>query len=230
MLVLDRAEPTSGSTFHSAGLVGQLRSRLPLTRMMMHSVDVYRRLEAEAAETGRSPGWREVGSLRLASTPERLEELRRQHGWAKTFGLPMELVSPQEAHDRFPLMDPDRRARRRRGSRPTATSIPSGLTYALLGAAKAKGVDVETGTRVTDLDRGGRPHPPGRHRPRDVEAETVVAACGMYTPEVAALAGVNVPIVPMAHQYLITKAVDGVTDDLPQLRDPDNLVYFRREG
>src|SRR5205085_11983866 len=95
---------------------------------------------------------------------------------------------------------------------------------------KAKGVAVESGVRVTDLVVDG-----GRIRRvvtdhGIVEAETVVAACGMYTPEVAALAGVTVPIVPMAHQYLITKGIDGVTEDLPQLRDPDNLVYFRREG
>ena len=64
----------------------------------------------------------------------------------------------------------------------------------------------------------------------DIECEAVVLACGMYTPDVAALAGITVPIVPMAHQYLITKSVPGVTDDLPQLRDPDSLVYFRREG
>ena len=99
VIVLERSEPTSGSTFHSAGLVGQLRSSLPLTRMMMHSVDLYRRLEAESVETGRSPGWQEVGSLRIASTPERLEELTRQHGWAKTFGLPMDLVTAGEAHE-----------------------------------------------------------------------------------------------------------------------------------
>jgi 4-methylaminobutanoate oxidase (formaldehyde-forming) len=229
VLVLDRAEPTSGSTFHSAGLVGQLRSSLPLTRMMMHSVDVYRRLEATAAETGRSPGWQEVGSLRLASTPERLDELRRQNGWAKTFGLPMELVSPAEAHDLFPLMDPAGLL----GAAwlPTDGYLdPSGLTYALLGAAKARGVAVETGVRVTGLvvERGRIARVVTDHG--DVVAETVVAACGMYTPQVAALAGVNVPIVPMAHQYLITRAIDGVTADLPQLRDPDNLVYFRREG
>ena len=105
MMVIERAEPTSGSTFHSAGLVGQLRSSLPLTRMMMHSVDVYRRLESEAEETGaRRAGARSArcGSRR----PSALEELRRQHGWAKTFGLPMELVSAAEAHERFPLMDP----------------------------------------------------------------------------------------------------------------------------
>ena len=92
VLVIERSEITSGSTFHSAGLVGQLRGSLPLTRMMMHSVALYRRLEGESRDTGRSPGWREVGSLRIASTPERMEELTRQHGWAKTFGLPMELV------------------------------------------------------------------------------------------------------------------------------------------
>lgn len=229
VLVLDRAEPTSGSTFHSAGLVGQLRASLPLTRMMMHSVDVYRRLQAESVETGRSPGWREVGSLRLASTPERLDELRRQHGWAKTFGLPMELVSPTEAHDLFPLMDPAGVL----GAAwlPTDGYLdPSGLTYALLGAAKAKGVTVETGVRVTDLvvEQGRVRRVVTDHG--DVVAETVVAACGMYTPQVAALAGVNVPIVPMAHQYLITRDIDGVIADLPQLRDPDNLVYFRPEG
>ncbi|MCU1380625.1 MAG: FAD-dependent oxidoreductase [Acidimicrobiales bacterium] len=229
IVVLDRAEPTSGSTFHSAGLVGQLRGSLPLTRMMMHSVDVYRRLEATSPQTGRSPGWREVGSLRLASTPERLDELRRQNGWAKTFGLPMELVSPSEAHELFPLMDPTGVL----GAAwlPTDGYLdPSGLTHALLGAAKAKGVTVEARVRVTDLvvERGRIRRVVTDHG--DIVAETVVAACGMYTPQVAALAGVNVPIVPMAHQYLITRDIDGVTDDLPQLRDPDNLVYFRREG
>jgi 4-methylaminobutanoate oxidase (formaldehyde-forming) len=229
VLVLDRAEPTSGSTFHSAGLVGQLRSSLPLTRMMMHSVDVYRRLEAESADTGRSPGWREVGSLRLASTPERLDELRRQNGWAKTFGLPMELLSPAEAHELFPLMDPT--GVLAAAWLPTDGYLdPSGLTYALLGGATARGVTVETGVRVTDVVVAH-----GRVRGvvtdhGEVEAEVVVAACGMYTPQVAALAGVNVPIVPMAHQYLITRAIDGVRPDLPQLRDPDNLVYFRPEG
>jgi 4-methylaminobutanoate oxidase (formaldehyde-forming) len=229
LVVLDRAEPTSGSTFHSAGLVGQLRGSLPLTRMMMHSVDVYRRLEAAAADTGRSPGWREVGSLRLASTPERLDELRRQNGWAKTFGLPMELLSAREAHELFPLMDPTGVL----GAAwlPTDGYLdPSGLTYALLGGATSAGVTVETGVRVTDLVASE-----GRIRRvvtdhGTIEAEAVVIACGMYTPQVAALAGVTVPIVPMAHQYLITRDISGVTPDLPQLRDPDNLVYFRPEG
>src|SRR2546430_13637498 len=100
-VLVERSELTSGSTFHSAGLVGQLRGSLSLTRMMMNSVDLYRRLGDEA---GLETGWHEVGSLRLASTEERMEELARQAGWAKTFGLPLELVSADEAGMLFPPM------------------------------------------------------------------------------------------------------------------------------
>src|SRR3954466_8712176 len=104
VVLLDRAELTSGSTFHSAGLVGQLRSTVTLTRMMMYGVELYRRL---AAETGVDPAWHEVGSLRLASSTARHEELRRQAAWARTFGLPLELVTAHRAQDRFPLMTTD---------------------------------------------------------------------------------------------------------------------------
>src|SRR5256885_8205574 len=96
VLLVERADLTSGSTFHSAGLVGQLRGSLSLTRMMMASVELYRTLEAEV---GKPTGWHEVGSLRLASSEERMEELRRQAGWAKTFGLPLELLSAPQARD-----------------------------------------------------------------------------------------------------------------------------------
>src|SRR5436190_5950527 len=102
VLLLDRSELTSGSTFHSAGLVGQLRSTVTLTRMMMYGVELYRRL---ADETGRDPGWHEVGSLRLASSEERIEELSRLSGWGQTFGLPLELVSTERALELFPLFD-----------------------------------------------------------------------------------------------------------------------------
>src|SRR5438045_9673911 len=101
VVLCERAGLTSGSTFHSAGLVGQLRGSLSLTRMMMSSVDLYRSL---GEEVGMPTGWREVGSLRLASSEERMEELRRQAGWAKTFGLPLELISAEEAQQHFPPM------------------------------------------------------------------------------------------------------------------------------
>ena len=233
VVVLERAELTSGSTFHSAGLVGQLRSSLPLTRMMMHSVETYRRLETLASELGTAPGWTEIGSLRIASSDRRLEELRRQHGWAKTFGLPMELLTPAECREKFPLMTLEDV----RGGifLPTDGHLdPSSLTNSFFAAAKALGVRVATRTRVTGFGisegaTGRRLHRVDTDR-GPIECEVVIAACGMYTPDLAALAGVAVPIVPMAHQYLITKPIDGVTADLPSMRDPDNLVYFRNQG
>src|SRR5207237_10847977 len=103
-VLVERARVTSGSTFHSAGLVGQLRGSLSLTRMMMNSVDLYRRLKEEV---GLETGWHEVGSLRLASSPERMEELTRQAAWAKTFGLPLDLISAGEAQRMFPPMSTD---------------------------------------------------------------------------------------------------------------------------
>ena len=110
VVLVERAELTSGSTFHSAGLVGQLRSTLSLTKMMMASVDLYRSLEEEV---GLETGWHEVGSLRLASSEERMEEISRQAGWAKTFGLPLELISRSGGAGALPADDDGRRARRR---------------------------------------------------------------------------------------------------------------------
>jgi len=101
IILIERHELTSGSTWHSAGLVGQLRSDANLTRMMEYSTELYRRLKEE---TGHDTGWREVGGVRLASSPERLEELKRLSGMARSFGMPMELLSPKEAYDLFPLI------------------------------------------------------------------------------------------------------------------------------
>ncbi|HEY7590931.1 MAG TPA: FAD-dependent oxidoreductase [Candidatus Limnocylindrales bacterium] len=229
VVLVDRAELTSGSTFHSAGLVGQLRSTVTLTRMMMYGASLYRRL---AAETGVDPSWHEVGSLRLASSKERLEELRRQAGWAKTFGLPLELISAREAQERFPLMSTDGVL----GAvwLPTDGWLdPSGLAQALAAGARKRGAQVRTRTRVVGIGVEG-----GRVTGVEVEhngerstiaAEVVVNAGGMFAPEIARLAGVNLPIVPMAHEYLFTKEIEGVTPSLPTMRDPDNLCYFREE-
>jgi 4-methylaminobutanoate oxidase (formaldehyde-forming) len=229
VVLVDRAELTSGSTFHSAGLVGQLRSSVTLTRMMMYGVELYRRL---AAETGLDPSWHEVGSLRLASSPERLEELTRQAGWAKTFGLPLELISPTEAHALFPLMSLDDVL----GAVHLPTDgwlDPSGLAQALAAGARKRGVRIETQSRVVGIDvRAGRVRGVrvARHgEERTIAADVVVNAAGMFAPEIGRLAGVEVPIVPMAHEYLFTDRIDGVSSTLPTMRDPDNLVYFREE-
>jgi glycine cleavage system T protein len=223
--VLDRGELTGGSTFHSAGLVGQLRSTIALTRINMASVELYRRLYDD---TGVDPGWREVGSLRLASSKERLLELRRQVGWARTCGLPLSLISAQEARELFPLMS----AAGIEGAAylPTDGRIdPASLAGALAAGARTRGVTIRTGVNVLGIkvERG---------RVAAVETEQGIAPCevivnaaGIWSHEVGRMIGLTVPVIAMAHQYLVTKPIDGVTRDIPTMRDPDRLVYFREE-
>ena len=191
----------------------------------MDSVDLYRSL---ADEVGLETGWKEVGSLRLASSEERMEELARQAGWAKTFGLPLELVSADEAQRLFPPMTTD--GVLGAAYLPTDGYIdPSQLTLALAEGARRRGAEIRTGTRVTAIPT---------HRGRvtgvvtdrgEIEAEVVVNAGGMFAKELGALAGVTVPVVPMAHEYLVTKPA-GLPLDMPTMRDPSLLVYFRPES
>ena len=223
VVLVDRAELTSGSTFHSAGLVGQLRGSVSLTRMMMDSVALYRRL-------GDACGWVECGGLRLACTPEREEELHRQVGWSRTFGLPLELLSADEAAALFPLMSTD--GVRAASYLPTDGYLdPSQLTYALAEGAREGGCRIYTHTRVTAVDVEA-----GRVRGVQtewgpIEAEVVVNAGGMFAAEIGRMAGVRVPVVPFAHEYLVTQPFRDRDDGhLPTLRDPDLLVYYREEG
>ena len=230
VILVERAELTSGSTFHSAGLVGQLRGSVTLTNMMMYGAELYRHLRDE---TGVDPSWHEVGSLRLASSKARYEELQRQAGWAKTFGLPLELISARDAQERFPLMTIDGVL----GAvwLPTDGWLdPSGLAMALAAGARKQGVSIRTHTRVVGIGvergrvTGVEVETRGGER-ETIRADVVVNAGGMFAPEIGRMAGVTIPIIPMAHQYLFTEAIEGVHPGLPQLRDPDNLVYFREE-
>ena len=222
VILLDRNELTSGSTFHSAGLVGQLRSSVSLTRLMMDSVALYRTLDC---------GWVECGGIRLACTPEREQEVMRQVAWAKTFGLPLELLSAEQARELFPLMVTD-------GVRCASYLStdgyldPSQLTYALIEGAREGGCRVFTHTRVSGIAVDG-----GRVRGvstqwGDVEAEIVVNAGGMFAAEIGRMVGVRVPVVPFAHEYLVSQPFRERSpgEHLPTLRDPDLLVYFREEG
>jgi 4-methylaminobutanoate oxidase (formaldehyde-forming) len=226
VVLLDRDQLTSGSTFHSAGLVGQLRSGVTLTRMMMDSVELYRTLDC---------GWVECGGIRLACTPEREQEVLRQVAWAKTFGLPLELISAEQARDLFPLMVTD-------GVRCASYLAsdgyldPSQLTYALAEGARQGGCRVFTGTRVTGIEladgAGGARVTGVQTEWGPIEAEVVVNAGGMFAAELGRLAGVRVPVIPFAHEYLVTQPFRERSpgEHLPTLRDPDLLIYFREEG
>jgi 4-methylaminobutanoate oxidase (formaldehyde-forming) len=180
----------------------------------------------------------ECGGIRLACTPEREQEVLRQVAWAKTFGLPLELIAAEEARELFPLMSTD--GVRCASYLPSDGYLdPSQLTTALVDGARAGGCRVFTHARVTGIDVD-----PGPTRPRvrgvqtewgPIEAEVVVNAGGMFAAELGRMAGVRVPVVPFAHEYLVTqpfreRGAAGGPTHLPTLRDPDLLIYFREEG
>ena len=225
VVLLDRSDLTSGSTFHSAGLVGQLRADPTLTKMNMHSVNLYRKLQ----QTDTPPSWRECGSIKLASSQERMEEIRRQIGWARTFGLDLHEITPQEAKDKFPLISLDGVV----GAcyMPSDGQVdPSQLAMAMATGARNGGVKIFSNTRVLDIEsKNGRVSKVKTDK-GDIECEIVVNCGGMYAPSIGRMLGVRIPIVPMSHQYLITENfLDQDKAYLPSLRDPDNLIYFRQE-
>ena len=225
VVLLERHELTAGSTWHSAGLVGQLRSDANLTRMMYYSTDLYRRLKQE---TGIDTGWREVGGLRLASSPERLEELKRLSGMARSFGMPMEMLTPKEAWKLFPIINLEGVL----GGVYTPTDgviDPTGLTNALAAGAKSRGARIFTDTNVEKINlKDGRVSEVITDRGA-IKTDVVVNATGQWGGEVGKMVGLTLPVVPMAHLYIITKPVEGVGHDFPTLRDPDLLVYWREE-
>ncbi|PWT97566.1 MAG: hypothetical protein C5B52_13540 [Bacteroidetes bacterium] len=229
VIILERSELTSGSTFHSAGLVGQLRGSVTLTSMMMYSAELYRKL---SKDPDTDPGWIECGGIRLACTPERVEELKRQVGWARTFGLPLEEILPSRARELFPLMSEEKVL--------AATFLPtdgyldpSQLCYSLANQARAMGVKIFQNTFVTGINtRNNRIVSISTDR-GEIQTEKIIAACGLYAAEVGRMVGVRIPVIPMSHQYIVTGAFRKVSKGdarLPTLRDPDHLIYFREDG
>jgi sarcosine dehydrogenase len=224
-VLVERHQLTSGSTFHAAGLVGQLRSSAAITELLGHSIDLYRTLEAE---TGLATGWKMNGGLRLACSDERWSEVKRQATTATSFGLEMHLLSPQEAQRMWPLMDVDDVV----GAAflPTdGQANPSDVTQALARGARRAGATILEDTAVLGIDVvDGVITAVVTTRGR-IDCDAVVCCAGQWSRELAATVGVNVPLVSVQHQYVITAQIDGVTRDLPTLRDPDRLTYYKEE-
>ena len=224
VLLLERNQLTAGSTFHAAGLVGQLRSNANITQLLGESVALYDRLEAE---TGLATGWKRNGGLRLACNADRWIEVRRQATTAHSFGLEMELLTPSEARELWPLMNIDDVV----GAAflPTdGQANPSDITASLAKGARQQGALIVEQTPVSGiLQEGGRVC--GVETPRGtVRCHVVINCAGQWAPLVGRLAGVSVPLVSVQHQYLISEPL-GAAADLPTLRDPDRLIYFKEE-
>jgi 4-methylaminobutanoate oxidase (formaldehyde-forming) len=226
VVLLERRRLTEGSTWHAAGLVGQLRSTAGLTRLMRSSVQTYQTLEAQ---TGYATGWRGVGSLRVASSAERWAEIRRQAGVARGFDLEVELLGPSEAQDLFPLLDVDG-VHGASWVPSDGYADPSQLTQSLAAGARAAGVTIVQGCAVTALERTGRRVTAVRIGTGRIECESVVNATGMWGAQTARLAGVEVAVQAVEHQYVVTDTAPGIPPDLPTLRDPDARFYLKPEA
>ncbi|OCC06153.1 FAD-dependent oxidoreductase [Labrys sp. WJW] len=225
VLVLERGKLTSGSTWHAAGLVGQLRTNANITQLLGYSVALYDRLEQE---TGLATGWKRNGGLRLACNQERWTEVKRQATTATSFGLEMQLLSPKEAQDLWPLMQVDDVV----GAAflPTdGQASPSDITQSLAKGARMGGVTFREGVTVTGIEVEGGVAKAILTDQGRIQAEKIVICAGQWSREIGRMAGVNIPLVSMQHQYLITERIEGVTSNLPTLRDPDRLTYWKEE-
>lgn len=225
VVLIERGQLTCGSTFHAAGLVGQLRSSATITRLLGESVALYDSLEAE---TGQATGWKMCGGLRLACNQERWTLLKRQATTAASFGLEYHLLTPKEAQDLWPLMEISDVV----GAAylPTdGAASPSDVTMALAKGARMHGATLVQGCSVTGITvRGGRVYGVETDQ-GSIQCEAVVNCGGQWARALGQLAGVNVPLVSVEHQFVVTEAIEGITPDLPTLRDPDRLTYYKEE-
>src|ERR1700682_3233059 len=225
VVLLEANKLTSGSTWHAAGLVGQLRGSANITQLLGYSVTLYDRLEAE---TGQATGWKRNGGLRLACNAERWTEVKRQATTARSFGLEMQLMSAKEAQNLWPLMQVDDVI----GAAflPTdGQASPSDIAMSLAKGARQNGVTIAEEVKVTEIEvETGRVGAVATDKGR-MTCEKVVICAGQWSREIGRKAGVNIPLVSVQHQYLITETIDGVTPNLPTLRDPDRLTYWKEE-
>ncbi len=225
VILLEKTQLTDGATWHAAGLVGQFRSQQSLTALMNDSVRLFDMLETE---TGQAPGWRKVGSVRIAETENRWKELLRSHTAARGAGFEMELLTPAEACDLYPIMTADNLV--------GAALIPSdghidpySLTQAYAKGSRSNGGRILEGVQVTELSRKGDriSHVVTDHG--TIAVDIVVNAAGLWARQVGSMAGVEIPAAVVEHQYFVTEKSDEIPDGMPALRDPGGNYYAKPE-
>ena len=225
VLLLERREISCGTTWHAAGLVGQLRATQNLTRLAKYGADLYERLEAE---TGQATGFRRPGSVSLARNPERMHELKRLASMARCFDVEVEVITPSEAGRRWPLMRTDDLVGALWLPRDGRTN-PIDTTLALARGARQGGATILENTAVTAVCVEHGRVAGVKTTAGDVTCEVVVNCAGMWAREIGRMAGVTVPLHASEHFYIVTEPMAGVKPDLPVLRDTDGYIYVREE-
>lgn len=223
VVLLERANLTEGATWHAAGLVGQLRSSRNTTRMLKKSVEMYDRLQNEE---GMQFDWKKTGSLRLAATKERMLEAKRLTTMARSFDLEMQIISPSEAQELFPLIE----AKGLEGAAfiPSDGHVdPASLCQAIAGAARKQGADIRQNVEVMDFNVTNGRITSVETTEGQWDAENIVLATGMWSREIAAKLGIQVPACAVEHQYIVTESTNVDVSKYPTLRDPERLVYYK---
>ena len=235
VVLLERKQLACGTTWHAAGLIGQLRATKNMTRLAKYSADLYTKLEAE---TGVATGFRKCGSISVALTNERLEELHRSASMARAFGVDVEEISPEEIKKRYEHINLD-------GVTGgvwlplDGQADPANIAQALAKGARQMGAKVIEGVKVTEIHEtvsGGRRTVSGVSWQRDgsdetgtIKAEMVVNCGGMWAHELGRQNGVNLPLHACEHFYIVTENIPGLTQ-LPVLRVPDECAYYKEDA
>ena len=226
VVLVERKELTSGTTWHAAGLVGQLRSSINMTKLARYTSELYRGLESE---TGQATGYRQCGSMSIAATAERFEELKRSASMAKVFGLEVNVLSVAEIAERYPLIQTDDLF--------GGIHIPSDgyanavdITQALARGAKSRGVRIATHTKVEEILHEGGQITGVRTDRGEIQAKYVVICGGMWSRDLASTVGVNLPLHACEHYYVLFESVEGLHPDLPVLRDYDACTYYKYDA
>lgn len=225
IVLLDQGQLSSGTTWHAAGLVGQLRASESLTRLVQYSTQLYAELEAE---TGLAAGYKQCGGVTVARTPDRMVQLQRTAASAAAFNMDCALLTPEQALEHYPVMRVDDLV----GAiwlPADGKANPTDLTFALAKGARMRGTQVIEKIRVLDILTDGGRVSGVRTDDGDIEAEIVVNCAGQWAKRVGAMAGVNVPLHSAEHFYVVSEHIAGVQPDLPILRDPDGYTYFKEE-
>jgi len=225
VVLLEQGQLSCGTTWHAAGIVGQLRTHPSLTRLMLDSSRLYASLEEL---TGQGTGWNQSGALWVAASRERMVQLRRTVDSATAQGVEAHIIPVAEAADRWPLMYAGDLA----GAvwlPNDAKANPSDITQALARGARRAGVTILERTKVTGFvtDRGRLTAV--RTARGDIECEFVVNCGGQWAKALGAQVGVTIPLQPAEHFYIVTEAIDGLDRSTPTLRDPDSFTYFKEE-
>jgi 4-methylaminobutanoate oxidase (formaldehyde-forming) len=226
VVLLEQNQLAGGTTWHAAGLVGRLRTTNSMTKINKYSAELYASLEKE---TGHSVGWKQVGSLILARSPQRMQQLQRTAAMAEWFGVEVRLLSAPDALAKWPLLRIDDIL----GAAwlpHDGKVIPKELTLALAKGAQKHGVKIRENVRVLEILRAHGRAGGVRTTQGIIRAEQVVLAGGMWARELGLRCGVDIPLYPVEHHYVVTEPIQGAFDELPVGRDPDLCLYFRGEG